>query len=171
MASGFNINADFTFNYPLKIGVGFTFTNVFELEENAAGEKEKQTPTHSPPFVANFFLSYTFPATQLSIDYTGNVVSPMLLSTVPEDFRPSKSKWYTIQNIQLTKKFNNGIEIYLGVKNFFNFIQKDPILRPFDPFNQNVTVDNPNNYRFDTTYGFTSTEGIKGFLGLRYTLQ
>ncbi len=171
MASGFSVNADFTFNYPLKIGVGFTYTNVFEQEKNDAGEIEKEIPTHSPPFVANFFLSYTFPVPQLSIDWTGNLVSPMLLSTVPDDYRPSKSPWYTIQNIQLTKKFNSGIEIYLGVKNFFNFIQKEPILRPFDPFNKNVTVDNPNNYRFDTTYGFTSTEGIKGFSGIRYTLQ
>lgn len=171
MASGFSVNADFAFNYPLKVGVGFTFTNVFELEENQDGEKEKEIPAHSPPFVANFFLSYTFPAPQLSIDYTGNLVSPMVLATVPDDFRPSKSKWYTIQNIQLTKKFNSGVEIYAGLKNFFNFIQKDPILRPFDPYNKNVTVDNPNNYRFDTTYGFTSTEGIKGFIGLRYTLQ
>jgi outer membrane receptor for ferrienterochelin and colicins len=95
----------------------------------------------------------------------------MLLSTVPADNRPSKSPWFTIQNIQLTKKFNNGIEIYAGLKNIFNFIQKEPILRPFDPFNRQTAIDNPNNYTFDTTYGFTSTQGIKGFAGLRYTLQ
>lgn len=171
MASGFSIYTDFTFNYPLKIGAGFTFTNVFELEENEEGEKEKETPAHVPPFVANFFLSYNFAVPQLSIDWTGNVVSPMLLTAVPDDFRPGKSPWHTIQNIQLTKKFNNGLQIYLGLKNIFNFIQKDPILRPFDPFNKDVTNNNPFNYRFDTTYGFTTTEGIKGFVGLRYILQ
>lgn len=171
MASGFSIYTDFTFNYPLKVGAGFTFTNVFELEENEEGEKEKETPPHVPPFVANFFLSYSFPVPQLSIDWTGNVVSPMLLTAVPNDFRPGKSPWHTIQNIQLTKKFNNGLQIYLGLKNIFNFIQKDPILRPFDPFNKNVATDNPFNYRFDTTYGFSTTEGIKGFVGLRYILQ
>ncbi len=171
MASGFSMQTDFTFNYPLKIGVGFTYTNVFELEEDEDGEKVKEIPAHVPPFVANFYLSYNFPAPQLSIDWTGNMVSPMLLSTVPEDFRPTHSSWHTIQNIQVTKKFNNGLQIYFGVKNLFNFVQKDPILRPFDPFNRNTTVDNPNNYRFDTTYGFTSTEGIKGFIGLRYVLQ
>ena len=170
MAAGFSVNADLTFNYPLKIGVGFTYSHVFAKEKNADGEIEKEIPTHSPPFVANFFLSYTFPVPQLSIDWTGNVVSPMLLSTVPNDFRPSHSPWFTIQNIQLTKKFNSGIEISVGLKNFFNFIQKEPILRPFDPYNKNTSVDNPFNYRFDTTYGFTSTEGIKGFIGLRYTL-
>lgn len=171
MAAGFSVNADLTFNYPLKVGVGFTYSHVFEKEKNDNGEIEKEIPTHSPPFVANFFLSYTFAAPQLSIDWTGNVVSPMLLSTVPDDFRPSHSPWFTIQNIQLTKKFSSGIELYAGVKNFFNFIQKEPFLRPFDPYNKNTSVNNPFNYRFDTTYGFTSTEGIKGFVGLRYTLH
>ncbi len=171
MASGFSINTDFTFSYPLKVGVGFTFVNVFELEKNDAGETEKEMAPHVAPFTGNFYLSYTFPAPQLSLDWTGNIVSPMPLSTLPNDYRPSHSPWFTIQNVQLTKKFDKGVELYVGVKNLFNFIQKEPIMRPFDPFNRNTGVDNPNNYRFDTTYGFTSTEGIKGFIGFRYTWQ
>lgn len=171
MASGFSINADFTFTYPLKVGVGFTFVNVFELEENDEGEMEKEMAPHVAPFSGNFYLSYTFPAPQLSIDWTGNIISPMPLSTLPDDYRPSHSPWFTIQNLQLTKNFNKGVELYVGVKNLFNFIQKEPIMRPFDPFNRNTGVDNPNNYRFDTTYGFTSTEGIKGYIGFRYTWQ
>ena len=170
-AAGFSINADFTFNYPLKVGVGLVYNYVFEVEEGENGEKEREAPAHQPPFIGNFYLSYTFAAPQLSIDWTGNLVTPMKLSTVPDDERPEKSPVYTIQNVQITKKFKNGIDIYFGIKNLFNFIQKEPILRPNDPFNQNVAVNNPNNYRFDTTYGFTTTQGIKGFFGLRYTLQ
>ncbi|HLP19713.1 MAG TPA: TonB-dependent receptor, partial [Chitinophagales bacterium] len=171
MASGFSIYSDFTFSYPLKVGVGFTFVNVFELEKDDDGDVEKEMAPHVAPFVANFYLSYTFPAPQLSIDWTGNLVSPMPLTTVPNDYRASHSPCFTIQNIQLTKKFNKGVELYLGIKNLFNFVQKEPILRPQDPFNRNVAVNNPFNYRFDTTYGFTGTEGIKGFIGVRYTLQ
>ncbi len=170
-STGFNLNADFTFNYPLKVGIGVTYVHTYEVELDDAGEKEKEIPPHAPPFMANYYLSYSFPIPQLSIDWTGNLVSPMLLSTVPNDSRPGKSPWFSIMNIQLTKKFTNGIEVYAGVKNLFNFIQKEPILRPFDPFNRQTGIDNPNNYRFDTTYGFTSTQGIKGFVGLRYTLQ
>lgn len=169
-AAGFSINADFAFNYPLKIGIGLVYNYVFEVEEED-GVIEREAPAHQPPFIGNFYLSYTFAAPQLSIDWTGNLVTPMVLATVPDDERPEKSPVYTIQNIQVTKKFKNGIDIYFGIKNLFNFIQKDPILRAFDPFNRNTAVDNPNNYRFDTTYGFTSTQGIKGFLGLRYTIQ
>ncbi|MCW5907371.1 MAG: TonB-dependent receptor [Chitinophagales bacterium] len=170
-AAGFSINADFTFNYPLKVGVGVTYTNVYELEEEENGEIEKETPEHQPPFVANFYLSYSFPIPQLSIDWTGNFVAPMLLSTVENDYRPEKSPPYTIQNIQLTKKFRSGLEIYAGLKNIFNFIQKDPILRSFDPYNTTYNPNNPADYRFDTTYGFTTTQGIKGFVGLRYVIK
>lgn len=171
MAAGFSIYTDFTFSYPLKVGVGLTYVNVFELEKGDDGEIEKETPPHVPPFTANFYLSYTFPAPQLSVDVTGNLISPMLLTVVPNDFRAERSSWHTIFNVQLSKKFNKGVELYVGIKNLFNFIQKDPILRPFDPFNRNVAVNNPFNYRYDTTYGFTTTEGIKGFVGIRYTLQ
>ena len=170
MAPGFSGNADFTFNYPLKVGVGFTYVNVFEINIADNGQKEREQTQHSPPLIAQFYFSYNFPVPQLSLDWTGNLISPMLLSTVPNDFRPSHSTWYTIQNIQVTKKFKNGIEIYAGIKNLFNFIQKDPILRPNDPFNRTVTVNNPYNYMFDTTYGFMSMEGIKGFVGFRYTM-
>jgi outer membrane receptor for ferrienterochelin and colicins len=170
-STGFNLNADFTFNYPLKVGVGVTYVYTYQLEKNDAGVKEKEIPVHAPPLTANYYLSYNFPVPQLSIDWTGNLVSPMFLSTVPNDFRPSKSPWFTIMNIQLTKKFSNGLEIYLGLKNIFNFVQQEPILRPQDPFNRDIYVDNPNHYRFDTTYGFTSTQGIKGFVGFRYVLQ
>lgn len=170
-AAGFSINADFTFNYPLKVGVGFTYTNVYELEEEEDGEIEKEIPEHQPPFVANFYLSYNFPIPQLSIDWTGNFVAPMLLARVENDYRPEKSPPYSIQNIQLTKQFSNGLEIYAGIKNIFNFIQRDPILRSFDPYNTTYDPNNPNDYRFDTTYGFTTTQGIKGFVGLRYVLK
>ena len=64
-----------------------------------------------------------------------------------------------------------GIEIYAGIKNFFNFMQTDPIMRPFDPFNRTINVNNPNAYVFDTEYGFMSNEGIKGFVGFRYTFH
>ena len=169
-AAGVSLNADFTFNYPLKIGIGLTYTHTYELEEGEDGDKEKQIPPHVPPVVGNFYLSYNFPAPQLSIDWTGTMVAPMNLVTVPDDYRSAKSPFYTIQNIQLTKKFKKGIELYVGIKNLFNFIQKDPLLRPFDPYNRFTNVDNPYNYRFDTTYGFTTTQGIKGFAGFRYIL-
>ncbi len=170
-APGFSGNADFTFAYPLKVGIGFTYVKVWQVNVNADGSKDKQPAVHSPNFTSNFYLSYNFPVPQLSLDWTGNFVSPMLLVTETNDYRPSMSQWFTIQNIQVTKKFKKGVELYFGIKNFFNFTQKNPIMRPFDPFNQMVNVNNPNGYLFDTEYGFMSNEGIKGFVGFRYTIH
>jgi outer membrane receptor for ferrienterochelin and colicins len=170
-AYGFSANADFTFNFPLKLGVGFTYARVFELEKNDEGEIVKEYTLHQPNLMGNFYLSYNFPAPGISIDWTGNLVSPMLLSAVPNDERPASSRWFSLQNIQFTKRFNKGVELYLGIKNIFNFMQKNPILRPFDPFNRFTNIDNPNGYTFDTTYGFTATKGISGFAGFRYVLQ
>jgi outer membrane receptor for ferrienterochelin and colicins len=167
MAPGFSMNADFTFNFPLKIGIGVTYCDVYEIDDSA-GVKTKDPTEHAPHLTSNFYLSYTFPAPQLSIDWTGNFISPMLLVTEPNDYRPAESPWYTIQNIQITKKFRNGMEFYFGVKNFFNFVQSNPIMRPFDPFNRLTNVNNPNGYVFDTEYGFTTTQGITGFVGFKY---
>ena len=57
------------------------------------------------------------------------------------------------------------------IKNILNFIPKDPLLRPFDPFNKNIAVNNPNNYSFDTTYNYAPIQGIRGFLGIRWLIN
>jgi outer membrane receptor for ferrienterochelin and colicins len=90
---------------------------------------------------------------------------------VANDYRDEKSPWFSIQNIQVTKFLSKGWEIYGGIKNLFNFIPKDPLLRPFDPFDKNIGVNNPNNYTFDTSYNYAPIQGIRGFLGIRYTIQ
>ncbi|MCK6648673.1 MAG: TonB-dependent receptor, partial [Bacteroidia bacterium] len=107
----------------------------------------------------------------ISIDYTGIVKGPMLLPTVPNDFRPQYSPWFSLQNIQLTKKFKKGIEIYGGVKNILNFVPKDPILRPFDPFDKHITENNPNGYSFDPSYNYAPIQVRRYFIGIRYTLN
>jgi outer membrane receptor for ferrienterochelin and colicins len=97
----------------------------------------------------------------------------MHLPVVPKDFRAEQSPWHCITNLQLTKRFANNFEIYGGAKNLLNFIPKDPILRPFDPFDKNVNdpINNPNNYTFDPSYNYAPVQGIKGFLGVRWTVK
>lgn len=58
-----------------------------------------------------------------------------------------------------------GFEVYCGVKNLFSFTPKDPLMRPFDPFDRYVDdpVTNPNRYTFDTTYGYAPMQKIRGF--------
>ena len=168
---GANFKADIVFNFPLKIGVSATYAYAFEVDKGDGGDIDIEIPTHSPPLLANWYVGYTFTKAGVTIDYTADLVSPMLLATVDNDFRPTHSPWFSLENIQVTKKFKCGIEIFGGVKNFLNFKEQNPILRPFDPFNRSVNVNNPNGYTFDTTYGYAPLEGAKGFIGFRYILK
>ena len=168
---GGNFRTDIVFNFPLRLGLSATYAYTFEIDKGDDGDVDFEIPTHSPPFTAQWYAGYTFAKAGVTVDYTANLVSPMLLATVDNDFRPSQSPWFSLENIQVTKKFKCGVEIFGGVKNFLNFKEQNPILRPFDPFNRQVNVNNPNGYHFDTTYGYSPLEGAKGFIGFRYTLK
>ena len=142
----------------------------------------RRHPLLTEKFSGVWTLSKRFKTKRLKIDYTGNVYSPMGLPRLSDsDPRSGRSPWFSIQNIQLTKKFANSWELYGGVKNFLNFTPPDnSIARSFDPFDTHVlfdsngqavaTPDNPNALTFDPSYVYASNQGIRGFLGLRYTL-
>jgi outer membrane receptor for ferrienterochelin and colicins len=126
---------------------------------------------HAPRWSGNFVVSYGFPG-QITADFTGKWNGPMRLPVLPDDYRPEYSPWHCIANLQLTKRFGRGIEVYGGVKNLFNFIPKDPIMRPFDPFDKTADdpVTNPYGYTFDPSYNYASLQGARVFLGIRYQL-
>lgn len=163
------ISADFSTNWtlPIQLMLGITYMEVYSENE---GEKSQQL--HAPKWSGTYNLTYQF-TNKFSIDLTGQFYGPMRLPVVPDDFRSEYSPWFSLMNIQITKKFDNGFEIYGGVKNILNFIPKNPILRPFDPFDNSVgdVVNNPYGYTFDTTYGYASMQGIRTFLGIRYQIR
>jgi outer membrane receptor for ferrienterochelin and colicins len=63
-------------------------------------------------------------------------------------------------NVQLNKAIQERWQVYGGVKNVLNFIPRHPILHPEDPFGE----------RFDTSYNYAPVQGIRAFIGLRYTV-
>ena len=96
----------------------------------------------------------------------------MRLPILPNDFRPELSEWFSIVNFQVKKELGKGLEIYGGVKNVFNILPKNPIMRPFDPFDKRINDgSNPFNYTFDPSYNYAAMQGIRGFLGIRYALK
>lgn len=163
------ISADISTNWtlPFQVMFGVTYMDVYSVNEN-----EKIQQLHAPKWSGTYNLTYQF-QNQFSLDLTGQFYGQMRLPTVPNDFRPEYSPWFTVMNIQLSKKFDNGFEVYGGIRNLLNFIPKFPILRPFDPFDKNVddVVNNPYGYTFDTTYGYASMQGIRTFLGIRYQIR
>lgn len=182
VSKGISLNIDFSLANGLKVMTGATAMDVFQREDDGAGNLVKMTQLLTEKFTGVWSVSYSFQQIGLSVDYTGNLYGPMKLPVLgPLDPRPEYSPWWSIQNIQLTKKFNNGLEIYGGVKNLLNFTPtKDAIARAFDPFDKEVTFDDngqvvptPNNpyaLTFDPSYVYAPNQGIRAFAGVRYNL-
>lgn len=171
ISKGITLNTDIAFTSNLKVIAGVTVMDVYQVEKNDAGGERKVPQLFAPRLSGTYSVSYSIDRFGLTFDLTGRLNGPMHLPVVPNDFRPAKSPLYTIMNLQVTKTFTSGLEVYAGAKNILNFMPKDPLLRPFDPFDKNITINNPYGYTFDTSYNYAPVQGIKGFAGLRYTIQ
>jgi outer membrane receptor for ferrienterochelin and colicins len=172
ISKGMTASTELSLPSGLKILTGITWMKVYR-KEKSNGHYQKTPQLFAPEFSGNFSVSYNFRKAGITADWTGKVNSPMYLPVVPNDFRPDQSPWHCIMNLQLTKRFPHNFELYAGAKNLLNFIPKDPILRPFDPFNKNINdpVNNPYGYTFDPSYSYAPMQGLKGFLGLRWTVK
>jgi outer membrane receptor for ferrienterochelin and colicins len=172
ISQGVSLNTNFSFDIPLRISAGVSYMDVYELENGEEGKGWKEKQFFAPDWSGNFVMTYSFPR-NFTFDFTGNWNGSMRLPVVPHDYRPAYSPWHLIANVQVSKKFKNGMEIYAGIKNLFDFVpSEDPILRAIDPFDQNVEnpVENPYGYSFDTTYSYASMQGIRGLIGFRYSI-
>ncbi|MBJ2123649.1 TonB-dependent receptor [Flavobacterium sp. IB48] len=181
ISQGISTNVDLNLPSGLKFIVGATVLDNKNVE-NGISER----PYLTENFTGTWSISYKIQPWNLSMDYTGNVYSPMKLPLLSEtDPRSPKSPWYSIQNIQFTYSGWKDFEVYGGIKNLLNFTpkQNNPFLisRTNDPFDKNVqydstgkilvTPDNPYGLTFDTTYVYGQNQTIRGFLGLRYTFR
>ncbi|KQT25958.1 TonB-dependent receptor [Chryseobacterium sp. Leaf405] len=169
ISRGASLNIDYSFSFPLTVNLGVTYLDVYQKFD---GNNEKSQQLHAPKWSGTYNLTYRF-RNNVTVDFTGQFYGPMRLPVLPDDYRPEYSPFYNLANIQISKSFKSGFEVYGGIKNVFNFTPKDPLMRPFDPFDKNVNdpVNNPNHYTFDTTYGYAPMQKIRGFLGVRYTLK
>lgn len=163
ISKGITVNADVTLLRSLKLIAGATFMDVYQVEENTSGGKTRVEQLFAPRISGTWALSYSFLNHGVTLDLTGRTNGPMDLPVQRQfgDTRPDMSPWFSLVNFQITKIFNNGMELYGGLKNLLNFIPEDPLLNSRNPFSVG----------FDTTYNYAPVQGIKGFAGLRYTLQ
>jgi outer membrane receptor for ferrienterochelin and colicins len=181
VSKGFSTNVDVTFNNGLKVILGATYQDVATVED---GIKTQQILTEK--FSGNWAVSYKIRPLKLSIDYTGNLYSPMRLPLLSKtDPRKEFSPTWSIQNIQFTFLGFKQFELYGGVKNLLNWTPNkgNPfiIARANDPFDKNVqldgggqviaTPDNPYGLTFDPSYVYGPNQGIRGFFGIRFTIK
>lgn len=170
VSSGITFNVEYNFSFPLKARGGITLMDVHSIQNDSSGNAHYVRPLLTEQCNGSFGLSYTFSRWGITLDYTGNLTGPMKLPIQPNDFRKEYSPWWSIQNIQLTKKIRTNSEVYFGVKNILNYRPPaNSIMRAFDPFDKKASdpINNPNGYTFDTTYMFAPNQGIRFFIGIR----
>lgn len=181
VTQGVSANIDLAFPFGLSVLAGATFMDVASVENGA-----RQRPALTERFAGTWAVSWKFLNDKLSVDYTGNIYGPMRLPLLGElDPRRPESPAWSIQNIQLTYSGLKNIEIYGGVKNLLDWTPNEGnpfiIARAFDPFDRNVEFDaagkviptpgNPYALTFDPSYVYGPNQGIRGFLGARYSMQ
>jgi outer membrane receptor for ferrienterochelin and colicins len=155
-----------------KFNLGVTYADVQNITKDLNGQEMASRQLQSPLWSGNIIMSYTFPKPSISIDLTGNWYGPQRLPVLPKDYRPEYSPWFALLNIQFSKTLKDKYVFYAGVKNILNFLPKDPIMRPNDPFDKNAAdvTSNPNGYTFDPSYNYAPMQGIRGYIGLRISL-
>lgn len=179
ISRGLTVNTDMAFANGLKVISGVTWMDVYQIQNEVSELKVPQL--QAPKFSGTFTVSYTTPKSGITYDLTSRVYGPMHLPVVANDFRDAISPWFGLLNFQATKTFNK-LEVYAGVKNLLNFIPKNPLLHPDDPFdrpggkyfdvNGAPRPDtNPNGYTFDTTYNYAQLQGAKMQVGIRWTID
>jgi outer membrane receptor for ferrienterochelin and colicins len=158
---GFAASINHAFAFPLRINVGGTFQDVYQVTENTAGEEIKEQQLFTPAFSGTFVVGYKFRKLKLSIDYTGRVMGPQKLPHYEAPFtRPETSPWFTIQNVQVTKEIK-AFSVYAGIKNIFNWTQSSPLIDAANPFGKD----------FDTAYAWGPLQTRRFFVGVRWNLQ
>jgi len=177
---GISGNTDLVTPFGLKAILGFTI-----MEPKNVKNGVSSIPVLTEKFSANWAITYDIPKWFLSIDYTGNLYGPMRLPLLSDlDPRPEYSPIWSLQNIQFTYKKFRSFELYGGVKNILNWTpnKSTPFLiaRANDPFDEGVEYDsngnvlatptNPYALTFDPSYVYAPNQGIRGFLGIRYTI-
>ena len=182
VSRGVSLNGDLDLANGLSFLFGVTLMDV-SLEED--GIRQQQPLTER--FSATWTISYRFFRNDLTLDYTGNLYSPMQLPLLGElDPRPAQSPWWSIQNIRLSYSGIEGLQLFGGLKNLLNWtpwknLDQPIIARSFDPFDKEVvfnaegmvvpTPENPDALTFDPTYVYAQNQGIRGYLGVRYTFR
>lgn len=169
VSRGLSASLDWAGSKGLRFNAGVTWMDVFIAD----AEKEKMPQLFAPRLSGTYLLSWKYRPWQLTADLSGRWTGPMYLPVLPNDFRPEQSPWFNLLNLQFTWKPAEQVELLAGIRNLFNFLPRNPIMRPFDPFDRTVddVTTNPFGYTFDPGYNYAPMIGRQLLLGFRVHLD
>jgi outer membrane receptor for ferrienterochelin and colicins len=154
---GLNVNVRHTFTFPLSIELGATYQDVYRLVDGA-----RDAVPFIPNWMGTWTLSYTVPKLKLTFDYVGRVTGPMALPYFDAPWtRPTSSPWFSQHNLQVRKEVSTRLQVYVALKNMFNYTQPSPLIDPAHPFGP----------AFDTSYQYGPLQPTRVLVGVRLTVQ
>ena len=170
VSKGIGVSVQHQFSFPLAFNLGI---NLQEVTENELGEVNEIE--FSPRSSGVFTTNYRIRKFDFDISYTASYTGLMRLPEVydldtngellPES-RPTISKRFSIHNVQLSKDFQNGFNLYGGIQNLFNYIQPWSPLTGFNDPNTNPGFSS----NFDTAYAYSPIHGREVYLGVKWKL-
>lgn len=174
---GVSMSINHSFAFPLAFNLGVNYLNAIQSEPDENGDNVTSKIEYSPDWSAVFSANYNWKKPGLAFAYTTNITGPMQL---PEVFdldengvpfstpRPTRSKTFAIQNVQITKSFKkSNWKVYVGLQNIFNHIQK---YSPLTGYNDPNAYAGFSDY-FDTAYAYSPMLGREVFFGVRWKLE
>ena len=85
-----------------------------------------------------------------------------------ENQRPDEAPTFVTGNVQISRDFAEGRQIYAGVENVTNYRQVDPIIAGGGSLGQPLAADNPS---FDASIVYAPIFGRNMYIGVRWALD
>ena len=113
-------------------------------------------------------LEYEIPKTNWDIHFSTQFVGKQLFpehpgapNTLDLTGHIGTSPAYQLFNIHINKRFTDRFEFYVGGENLGNFMQENPI----------IDYENPFSDYFNASHVYGPTLGIRGYMGIRWTIK
>ncbi len=173
VSRGLSVTLNQQIGRDLSYQVGFNWQDVSQTEPNEDGVLERSPIEFAPQWSGVAMLTYQWRKPGLQISYTANITGPMQL---PEVFdldvngepvalpRPTTSRPFALQNIQIKKGLGSSWQLYAGIQNLGNYRQPWSPLVGFNDPNANPGFGNG----FDTAYAYSPIHGREFFMGVRW---
>lgn len=151
-----------SYSHTIQVDATYPFTKGFEMTAAYRWQSAKSTYDgclKERPLTSRYkgmlTLSYKTPLEIWQFDVTGQLIGPMRLYKAVGN--TDKTPAYGLLNIQVTREFRL-FSVYIGGENLTNYKQKNPIMGADTPWGTN----------FDATQIWAPTDGIMGYIGLRF---
>ena len=131
-----------------------------------------QNGNRIPPLFAKnrglITVEYEFPGTNWDINFSTQFVGKQLFpehrgapNTLDLTGHVGTTPAYQLFNIHINKRFTDRFEFYVGGENLGNFMQENPI----------IDYENPFSDYFNASHVYGPTLGIRGYMGIRWTIK